>query len=228
MNINKIIILIIILLIINSLSNGNIIAKIKEILSSYSLLNKKSKNLSLSINKYKHTNENNLQLFMSNLINNNNTKFTILKKKNLEANSEIINKLWKYISTTFNCSNYKFTNIQIIDSIYYNLYNEGSVFEPFRIKTDVIFNNKNLGKYILLIECCYDNVNNYFVFNKIKILIHEYPNNKFNNKLNNIFIKSNDNDNNNDNNNNDNNDTDNSLIPSNIELSANEYEVSSE
>jgi len=219
MNINKIIILIIILLIINSLSNENILLKIKQILSSYNIINKKSNTI------IKHTSENNLQLYITNLTNKNNIKFITLKKKNVEANSDIINKLWKFLSTTFNCSNYKFTNIQIIDSIYYNLYNEGSKFEPFRIKTDIIYNNKKLGKYILLIKCSYDNNNNYFLFNKIKILIHEYPNNKINNKLNDIFIKSD----NNDNDNNDNNDTDNSLIPSNIELSNNSLnELSSE
>jgi len=80
MNINKIIILIIILLIINSLSNGNILSKIKEIFSSYGLFNKKKKKNNLSINN--HANENNLQMFITNLINNNNIKFNILKKKN--------------------------------------------------------------------------------------------------------------------------------------------------
>lgn len=207
--INKIIILIILLIIINSLTDGQIILKLKNIFKS-------------SIIKYINKEKNN-QLNLKNFTNKNNIIFTKLKQNNVEGNKILINKLQDYLNKNLNCDDHKFNNIEILDSIFYDVYLEGLKFKPFRIKTSINLNNENLGIYIILIECSFENKNKSFVLNNINILIHKYPNNIFikNNKEKKIEIE-NEIDNENDI------DTENSLIPSAIDLSNNEYESSSE
>jgi hypothetical protein len=190
--------------------------------------------------KYNYGNDRDeLYKFLNNLIrpNINNYELTANSSQRILASVKFEKNIINYIDKIFNCSNFKFNNIKLLDNIYYYENPRGLDIEPFYFSSNIYINNKPLGITIFYIEAFLrdDLMDNNFFIKRIKIVknkkviqpnkVQVNRNNKslamkmsseFNdyfvdrNEHNDLFIKSN---------NTTLNDSDNSLIPSIIDIS---------
>jgi hypothetical protein len=181
--INKILVLIIILFIINRLANNNLsemltnaIFNCKSKVENFMGLtytNKKGVYTNTPIIPYQsqrdfsHINKDvdekldeesyNLYKFLDSLIrpNNNMYELTVSNVERYEASQDFIDKLKDNLSRILNCNDYKFMDIKILDDIILLKNPRGIEIEPFRINADISYKEKILGNVVLQIESFY-------------------------------------------------------------------------
>jgi hypothetical protein len=153
--INKILILIIIIFLINYLTDGKIIETIK----SYFLIYKKKVEEFIDLTMYSNNPEYlddfyKLNDFMKNLINVNTNYYnlTLSRDKKITADKSLINDIMNQLSKVLNCHGFRFNNIQLLDKIYYYENHIGKEIELFSISADVYYRDKSLGSVIMNFE----------------------------------------------------------------------------
>jgi len=153
--INKILILIIIIFLINYLTDGKIIETIK----SYFLIYKKKVEKFIDLTMYSNNPEYlddfyKLNDFMKNLINVNTNYYnlTLSRDKKITADKSLINDIMNQLLKVLNCHGFRFNNIQLLDKIYYYENHIGKEIELFSISADVYYRDKSLGSVIMNFE----------------------------------------------------------------------------
>jgi hypothetical protein len=178
--INKILILVIVVFLINHLTDG----KILETAQSYFTICKQKVEGFMGLtytNKkgiyqnhplipfeiqrdFPHINKNDpnylddesykLYNFMKNLINVN-TNFSELtpsKEERIPADKTLINDIMNQLIKVLNCHEFKFTNIKLLDKIHYHENHRGKEIELFNISADVSLRGKSIGSIIMNFE----------------------------------------------------------------------------
>lgn len=85
-------------------------------------------------------------------VNNNHYDLTTSQQRAATMSQNDKETLTKFILKTFNCGDFKFTNLVILDSIIYFENPKGKELRPFRISTDAYINNVPIGKITLHLE----------------------------------------------------------------------------
>ncbi len=178
--INKILILIIIIFLINHLTNGKILDTIKsyfiickekvEGFIGLTYTNKKKIYPNHPIIPYElqrdfpHINKNDpnkldnesyiLYNFMKNLINvnTNYSELTPSKDPSIPADKTLINDIMNQLTKILNCHGFRFNNIKLLDKIYYRENYRGKEIELFNIKANVSYRGKPIGTVIMNFE----------------------------------------------------------------------------
>lgn len=178
--INKILILVIVIFLINHLTDG----KILETIKSYFIICKEkaegfigltytNKNGVYSnhpaipyelqrdfplINKndpnYLDDESYKLYGFMKNLINVN-TNFSELtpsRELSVPADKSLINDIMNQLSKVLNCHGFRFNNIKLLDNIFYRENHRGKEIELFGISADVSYRGKSMGSVVMNFE----------------------------------------------------------------------------
>ena len=190
--INKILILVIIIFLINHLTEGVIFNTIKfyfescrENFESY-LKQKDNKNFINLQNKILHYNKDNtddLHSFINNLINLNNEFYDFSSSNNQRISAEqhtinkILSKLIKKLNS--NSHEYKFNNIKLLDKIYYYQNPKGKIIDPFNISADVYYRNKSNGSIIINLEIFLKQLNlnkSELIITNVSLIERTYPN----------------------------------------------------
>ena len=200
--INTVLILFILIIIINNLSNKNILNTITSYINNFKniLKNKdKPKAESFDIILNKIIIKTNKPKDITNLVIASKNMVQILEKK-----------LLKLINNHFNKYNYKFYNLIINDIIEYAITNDGKYFKPFIFSAKVYYKNKKLDDMIfktelfvkkdtntiLILNINIDNHNiitdvlteNNEIYNQPNYYIEPNTEPNFNNNFNNMFI----------------------------------------
>jgi hypothetical protein len=178
--INKILILVIVVFLINHLTDGKIMETIKSYFNvckekmegfiglTYS--NKKGIYSNYPVIPYElqkdfpHNNKNDsdyldeesykLYGFMKNLINinTNYSELTPSRDKRNPADKSLVNDIMNQLSKVLNCHGYRFNNIVLLDKIYYHENHRGKEIELFSISADVSYRGKSIGSVIMNFE----------------------------------------------------------------------------
>jgi hypothetical protein len=271
--INKLLILIIILFLINHLTNGKITYLLKKYLNIGKTHIEKFMGITYTNSRgiypnhpvvpynkqrdFPYINHNDpdvldnesyeLYHFIDSLVNVNTNmhEMTVSNSTKHKANSNLTNFILSNLTKSLNCKGYTFSNIKLIDDIYYHDNPRGKEIELFNITADLNYHNKSLGFVTLSFETFIRN-NRLEILNVKLIDRKNKPKNKIYKKAlhknQEMIYKMNDSFNNHFVNRDDydelfikptqkyvnegfNNDTENSLIPSIVELSS--YEQSS-
>ena len=91
--------------------------------------------------------------FLQSLITiNNHYELTSSNNKQMNMTTNDKESLTKFLNKSFNCGDFKFTNLVILDALTYNENNRGKELIPFRISTDVFINKIPIGKITLHLE----------------------------------------------------------------------------
>jgi hypothetical protein len=182
---NKILILLIILFLINHLTSGKIFDTVKKYFNSCV---EKFSNTNSTCNMidphiipvpyagqldfpYLNGNENvnevdsetyNLYKFINGRItpNNYNYEMTADRSEPFDVPDDMYKYIVKSLTTIFNQSNFKFKNIKIIDKLSYFNNIKGKDIIPFNFTADVYYNNKPIGNVVIYIES--------FIYEQIK------------------------------------------------------------
>lgn len=107
---------------------------------------------------YLNNNENNdsynLYRFINSLItsNVNHNELTSSNKSKIPADVNMVNDIMKQLNILLNKDGYNFTNIKLLDDIYYHENPRGKELEIFNISADVYFKQKPIGTIILNLE----------------------------------------------------------------------------
>mgnify|MGYP000131295289 CR=1 FL=1 len=96
-----------------------------------------------------------LYMFLDELVtpNVNNYELTKSKNKRIKAPQSLETEIYEQIKNIFNCRGYKFTNIKILSNIYYLENPRGKELEPFEFSANVSYANKFIGTVIINLEC---------------------------------------------------------------------------
>jgi hypothetical protein len=197
--INTILILIIIIFLINYLSNGQILDTLKRIFDNC------KENIESFTGRQYHCSPSNIidlpftnQLDFPYIYNNsndisnldqetyglyqfindivstnvNNYDLTPSYGERTKVSKEIETDIINILSNIFNYKDYTFNNIQLNQDIYYYENYRGKEFEPFIFTTDAMHYKKNLGNITLLIDCFlrYDKKNNLLTITSLKLI----------------------------------------------------------
>lgn len=173
---NNILLIILLLLVANYISNGTVLEVLKRyyekflntIQNTKNTKNTNNKNTNNKINydnnfKHNYQKKNNfkeepnmkkLYHFLQSLITINNTHNELDNSKNKlismsENDKETLNK---FIIKSFNSYDFKFNNLVILDSIIFLENSAGKELKPFRISGDVYINKEPIGKITLHLE----------------------------------------------------------------------------
>jgi len=177
--INKILILIILIVLINHLSEGKIIEKIKgcffncknsvENFIGLTYVQKRIKPTTPNIpyqrqKDFPYINKNDpavlddesyeLYTFINEMVtpNVNNYELTKSRDKRIKASEAVEKEIYTHINNIFNCKGYKFNNLKFLSNIYYYENPRGKDVEPFEFSADVSLRNKFIGSVIINIE----------------------------------------------------------------------------
>jgi hypothetical protein len=176
--VNKILILVIIIFVINHLTNGQILNTIKGFFTSCTTekfigatyTNKKGVYSNVpqvpydSQRDFAYINQNDidelddetyrLYRFINNMVtpNINIYELTSSRGKKMKASNELVKEIIIHLERIFNCSGYKFSNIKLIDQIVYYENPRGKELESFNFSSDVSFHNKSIGSVVINIE----------------------------------------------------------------------------
>jgi hypothetical protein len=92
--------------------------------------------------------------FLQSLITVNNNHYELVSSKNkaLSMSQNDKDSLNKFINKSFNCGDFKFTNLVILDSLVYFENTSGKELRPFRVSGDVYINKVPIGKITLHLE----------------------------------------------------------------------------
>ncbi len=177
--VNKILILVMIIFIINHLMEGQILNTIKgmfiscnkkENFNGATYTNKKGVYPSVpdvpyaSQKDFAYINQNDinnlddetyrLYRFINNMVtpNVNIYELTSSRGKKVKASNELVKEILSHLERIFNCSGYKFSNIKLIDQIVYYENPRGKELESFNFSSDVSYQGKSIGSVIINIE----------------------------------------------------------------------------
>ena len=85
-------------------------------------------------------------------VNNNHYELTTSSRKAMNMSSNDKDGLTKFLIKSFNCGDFKFTNVVILDSLIYFENPRGKELRPFRVSADVFINKVPIGKVTLHLE----------------------------------------------------------------------------
>ena len=178
--INKILILIILIFMINYLSNGKIINIIKNALNTcktnvenfmgltYKINNIKSNvpNIPYQLQKdFPYNNHNdidnldeetyNLYKFLNSMITVNINTYELTPSDNtkIKVSDKFKKEIYDQIKKMFNCRDYNFNDITFLSELYYYNNNRGKEIEPFEFKSNITYKKKSIGTVIIYMEC---------------------------------------------------------------------------
>jgi hypothetical protein len=178
--INKILILIILIFLINHLSDGQIIKIIKNTFCTcktkvdhfIGLTNNASTDnpnvivpsIPYQTQKDFPYNNNNdtldddtydLYKFLNNLItvNVNMYELTQDNSNRLKVSDIFKKEIYDELNKIFNCGEYSFNDITFLSELYYYNNNTGKTIEPFEFKSNIAYKNKTIGSIVIYIEC---------------------------------------------------------------------------
>jgi hypothetical protein len=190
--INKILILVIIIFLINHLTEGVIFNSIKNYFEICrenfdNLLNpsnnKKFINLQNKILHYNKDNTDDLHSFINSLISLNNDFYDFSSSNNqrLLAEQQTVNKILnQLIKKINNHEEYKFNNVKLLNKIYYYQNSKGKIIDPFNISADVYHKNKSNGSIIINLEMFLKENNSndsQLIITNVSLIERTYPNN---------------------------------------------------
>ena len=178
--INKILILVILILLINHLTGGQIIDTIKRYYSNCTDNVEKFIGLTYAqqcikpnvpeipyqgqkdftyLNKTQpdilDDESYDLYKFLNEMItpNVNNYELTKSRDRRIKAPESLEKEIYERISSILSCKNFKFTRIKFLSNIYYYENHRGKDIEPFEFSADVSYKNKFIGTVIIHLEC---------------------------------------------------------------------------
>ena len=177
---NKILVLIILIFLINHLTDGKIIDTIKRYfitckgnVENFIGLTYKQNSIKPNVpvipyqlqKDFPYLNHNDpqnlddesydLYKFINSMVtvNVNNYELTKSRDTRLKASEALEKEIYDHIDRIFNCSGYKFNNIRFLSNVYYYKNPRGKDIEPFEFSADVTVNSKFIGSVILNLEC---------------------------------------------------------------------------
>ena len=178
--INKILILVIIIFVINHLTEGQILNTLKrywvicqqkmEGFIGLTYTNKKGVHPNVpqipyeSQRDFPYINENDidnldeetyiLYRFINNMVtpNVNMYELSASRGKKIKASDDFQKEINNHLERIFNCSGFKFSNIKIIDPIVYYENPRGKEIEPFNFSSNVFYQGKSIGSVVINIE----------------------------------------------------------------------------
>jgi len=177
---NKILILIILIVLINHLTEGNIVETVKRhfttcksSVENFIGLTYASKRIKPTVpnipyarqKDFPYINKNEpgvlddesygLYMFINELVtpNVNNYELTKSRDRRIRASEALEKEIYTHISNIFNCKGFKFENIKILSNIHYYENPRGKDLEPFEFSADVSFRNKFIGSVVINMEC---------------------------------------------------------------------------
>jgi len=214
--INKILILIIVGFLINNLTNGEILKTVKSYLNickekveefiGLSNPNKKSIYPNIPYEHQKDFSYNNKNIngyfddesykiydFIKNLINvnTNYSKLTSSKESSIPADNALNNDIMNQLTKILNFHDFIFTNIKLLDKIYYYKNNRDKNIELFSISADVSYKDKSFGSVVISFEIFMKNdilgpkefKNGLLTITNVKLLEHKHSNEITNKKI---------------------------------------------
>ena len=198
--INQIIILLILFLLINNLVEGKLLEKVtllfnnckSQVENFIGLTYPNSKGVYFSTPQFGYDNQKdftylsnsdanevsyNLYRFLNNIVtpNVNNYSMTADNTEKLQDN-DMDKNIIKGISKSFNNQIYNFSNIKLLDDIYYYNNTRGKDIEPFSFTADVKYRGKYIGKIKLYIEAFLKREDNTFVILNLRLQDIKYAN----------------------------------------------------
>ena len=176
--VNKILILVIIIFVINHLTNGQILNTIKGLFTGCNTekfigatyTNKKGVYSNVpqvpydSQRDFAYINQNDidelddetyrLYRFINNMVtpNINIYELTASRGKKIKASNELVKEIIVHLERIFNCSGYKFSNLKLMDQIVYYENPRGKELESFNFSSDVSYHGKSIGSVVINIE----------------------------------------------------------------------------
>ncbi len=178
--INKILILIIIIFVINHLTEGQILNTLKRYLAicqekmegfiGLTYTNKKGIHPNVpqipyeSQRDFAYINENDidnlddetyrLYRFINNMVtpNVNMYELTASRGKRIKASGDLQKEILGHLERIFNCAGYSFSNVKILDPIVYYENPRGKEIEPFNFSSNVSYQGKSIGSVVINIE----------------------------------------------------------------------------
>jgi hypothetical protein len=200
--INTILILILLLLFLNYLTNNKLLLIFKKYLNYYKsnieTFIGNSKNLPyFNTPNIPYQNQKDFPYFINDDIkqlyffinsfikpNTNIYELTSSNTKRNNADNNLINDLINFLIITFNCNGFTFYNIKLLDKIYYYNNPRGAEIEPFNFSSDVYYNGKKIDNFNFYIELFlrkdYNYNKNIFIISLIKLIKNSNRNNKIN------------------------------------------------
>ena len=178
--INKILILVILILLINHLSEGRIIETIKRyffncktnvenfmgITYAQNCIKPNAPNIPYQRQKdFPYLNKTqpdmlddesyDLYKFLDEMVtpNVNNYELTKSSDVRMKASEALEKEIYTHINNILNCKNFKFNRIKFLSNIYYYKNPRGQDIEPFEFSADVSYKNKFIGSVIINLEC---------------------------------------------------------------------------
>ena len=83
----------------------------------------------------------------------NNYELTKSRDKRIKASEALEKEIYTHINNIFNCKKFKFDGIKFLSNIYYYENPRGKDIEPFEFSADVSYKNKFIGSVIINLEC---------------------------------------------------------------------------
>ena len=155
---NNILLIILLLLVANYISNGTVLEVLKRYYEKFLNTIQNTENIkNTSNNKINFKEEPNMKKlyhFLQSLITLNNKHYELdnSKKKLISMSENDKETLNKFIIKSFNSYDFKFNNLVILDSIIFLENSAGKELKPFRISGDVYINKEPIGKITLHLE----------------------------------------------------------------------------
>ena len=178
--VNKILILVMIIFVINHLMEGQILNTLKGFFTSCQDKTEKFIGLTYTNKKgvypnvpqvpydsqrdFAYINQNDvnnlddetyrLYRFINNMVtpNVNIYELTSSRGKKIKASNELLNEIVNHLERIFNCSGYKFSNIKLLDQIVYYENPRGKELESFNFSSNVSYQGKSIGSVVINIE----------------------------------------------------------------------------
>ncbi len=95
-----------------------------------------------------------LYRFINNMVtpNVNMYELTASRGKKVKASDDLVKEILSHLERIFNCSGYRFTNIKLLDQIVYYENPRGKEIEPFNFSSNVTYQGKTIGSVVINIE----------------------------------------------------------------------------
>jgi hypothetical protein len=92
--------------------------------------------------------------FMKDLVtvNTNFTELTPSRNKSIVADKNLVDEIMKQLTKTLNSNGFNFSNIKLLDDIHYHENHRGKEIESFNIKSDISFRGKSIGSVVMNFE----------------------------------------------------------------------------
>jgi hypothetical protein len=197
---NKILILIILIFLINHLSDGQISKIFKNTFNTckinvenfMGLTYEPSQKTSLqnipyqSQKDFPYNNHNDelddetygLYKFLNNLVtvNVNIYELTPNDSDRIKVSDKLKEEIYDELNKKFRCSEYRFDNITFLSDLYYYKNYTGKSIEPFEFKSNIIYKKKSIGTVIIYIECFIrdDKFSDFLTIQSIKLINRTY------------------------------------------------------